>query len=298
MKFLRRSISIGLFPTTFVTALWGASVAFSAGYSATWILALATLGTILTVTLGEVIHPHYSGWGKNHGDIPTDLAHNLVSMVMLPKLLEFAIKATLLGFGATLTVAYGSTLWPATWAMPLQVALALLICQFGEYWAHRLMHEIPLLWRLHSVHHSAPRLYWLNAGRFHPVDAGLLYTISLTPLLLLGASEEVLLLFTTWVSVHGLFQHCNIELKLGPLNYIFSMAELHRWHHSRKLEEANSNYGNNIIFWDIVFGTLHYPKDRQADEDIGLSEMPNFPQDYLGQILAPIRWKQAASVDP
>jgi len=298
MNFLRRFITYALFPTTFVAALWGASVGYSAGYSTTWILALASLGTIIAVMLGEAIHPHYTKWGENHGDIPTDLTHNVVSIVMLPALLEFALKAVLLSLSVTLTAAYGSTLWPNTWAMPLQLGLALLICQFGEYWAHRLMHEIPLLWRLHAVHHSAPRLYWLNAGRFHPVDVAVLFTISLTPLLVLGASEELLLLFTTWVSVHGMFQHCNIELKLGPLNYIFSMAELHRWHHSRKLEEANSNYGNNIIFWDIVFGTLYYPKDRQADEDIGLSDMPHFPQNYIGQILAPVRWEHAARAEP
>ena len=65
----------------------------------------------------------------------------------------------------------------------------------------------------------------------------------------------MLLLYTVWVSVHGLFQHCNVRLRLGPLNYIFSMCELHRWHHSLKLEEANSNYGNNILFWDLVFDT-------------------------------------------
>ncbi|PCJ79733.1 MAG: hypothetical protein COA57_15455 [Flavobacteriales bacterium] len=97
------------------------------------------------------------------------------------------------------------------------------------------------------------------------------------------------------MAVHGMFQHCNIHLKLGLLNYVFSMAELHRWHHSLKIEEANTNYGNNIIFWDIVFGTMHYPKDQEASEDIGLSEIENFPEDYLGQVASPFQWKKLNS---
>ncbi len=70
------------------------------------------------------------------------------------------------------------------------------------------------------------------------------------------------------------------------------MAELHRWHHSLKLAEANTNYGNNIIFWDIVFGTLFWPKNRDASEAIGLSDLPAFPRGYFGQLASPFRWRQ------
>ena len=132
----------------------------------------------------------------------------------------------------------------------------------------------------------------VNAGRFHPFDAAFLYTIAMAPLIFLGVGKDVLLLASVWISVHGLFQHCNIHLRLGWMNYIFSMAELHRWHHSLVLEEANSNYGNNIIFWDLVFGTLHYPKDREASPEIGLSDLEKFPTDYVGQVLSPFRWSQ------
>lgn len=294
MQLARHFIRFGLFPTTFCIALWGGYSAFLAGYDESLILAVITAGVVVVVALGERLLPHYSSWSKNHGDIPTDIAHNAVSIVILPPVLETAIRAALLSLSASISAVYSASLWPEDWPIAIQLGLALVICQLGEYWAHRLMHEQPLLWRLHAIHHSSTRLYWLNAGRFHPLDVAVLFTISMVPLMVLGASEEVLLLFTTWVSVHGLFQHCNIDLKLGPLNYIFSMAELHRWHHSRALEEANSNYGNNIIFWDLVFGTFFYPADRQADEDIGLSDMPDFPEHYLGQVAAPFRWDAIA----
>ncbi len=54
----------------------------------------------------------------------------------------------------------------------------MIVSEFGSYWAHRLMHERPLLWRLHAVHHSAERLYWLNAGRFHPLDTAMQYVVT------------------------------------------------------------------------------------------------------------------------
>ena len=105
-------------------------------------------------------------------------------------------------------------------------------------------------------------------------------------------------MLSTWIVVHGMYQHCNVDVKLGPLNYIFSMAELHRWHHSLTLEEANSNYGNNIIFWDLVFGTMFWPKERLPSEHIGLSDMPEFPQSYLEQLSSPFKWQQIVEKKP
>ena len=90
-----------------------------------------------------------------------------------------------------------------------------------------------------------------------------------------------------------MFQHANIELKIGVLNWVFSMTELHRRHHSRDIREGNSNYGANLILWDIVFGTRFYPKQRQLSaNNVGISNMPNFPRDYLGQLISPFRWRR------
>jgi sterol desaturase/sphingolipid hydroxylase (fatty acid hydroxylase superfamily) len=172
-----------------------------------------------------------------------------------------------------------------------QLALALVVAELPQYWLHRWQHEREALWRFHAVHHSAPRLYWLNAARFHPVDLFLLYAVGYVPLVALGCPELVIALFLLFDAVFGMLQHSNIDVRLGPLNYVFSMAEPHRWHHSRVLDEANSNYGSNLIVWDLVFGTFFLPSDRQAPGNIGIGDLPRFPSAYPAQLAAPFRWQ-------
>jgi sterol desaturase/sphingolipid hydroxylase (fatty acid hydroxylase superfamily) len=72
---------------------------------------------------------------------------------------------------------------------------------------------------------------------------------------------------------------------LGWLNYIISGPELHRWHHSKTIKESNSNYGNNVIVWDILFGTFFYPKDRRVKE-LGLLNR-RYPSGFLAQMRTP-----------
>jgi sterol desaturase/sphingolipid hydroxylase (fatty acid hydroxylase superfamily) len=186
----------------------------------------------------------------------------------------------------------GVDLWPHDWPLLAQLVLALVYAEFFKYWVHRWEHEHEILWRFHATHHSVPRLYWLNAARFHPVDIGLDTLVGAGPLALVGCPESVIALFFAVAAVHGFFQHANLQIHCGPLNWFFSMAELHRWHHSPKMEEANHNYGQNIILYDILFGTRYLPKDREPPEHPGIESLPTFPMTWWAQVLSPFRWKQ------
>src|SRR6185369_10374642 len=101
---------------------------------------------------------------------------------------------------------------------------------------------------------------------------GLLYLLGYLPLIALGAPPIVIMLFTLFDAVFGMLQHANLDMRLGPLNYAFSAAEPHRWHHSRTLAEANTNYGSNLIVWDLVFGTFYLPSDREPPAAIGIAD--------------------------
>jgi sterol desaturase/sphingolipid hydroxylase (fatty acid hydroxylase superfamily) len=246
------------------------------------------LSAFALVILFERIFPYHESWNHSQGDLLTDVFHllgtTLTSSVLVPLLLTLVL----------IQLAGGPSLgwWPEAWPLAAQLALAMVVGEFFQYWVHRLQHETDLLWRIHAVHHSAPRLYWLNAARFHPLDIALNSLAAFIPLRLMGIGPEVVALHGLFSAVHGIFQHSNLVLRLGPLNWLFSMAELHRWHHSRRLEEANHNYGQNLIVWDVLFGTRFLPADREPPQEIGIEAMPHFPARYAAHLASPFRWQR------
>jgi sterol desaturase/sphingolipid hydroxylase (fatty acid hydroxylase superfamily) len=241
------------------------------------------------VIAGERLYPYVTDWNRSHDDVATDaawwLSINTTGLALRPLAAVVAIP-----IGGWLSARFGAGLWPSEWPLLGQLALAFVIVEFFHYWAHRLMHETDILWRFHATHHSAPRLYWLNSARFHIVDIALLNLGFTIPLVALGADARVLSLWIVASAIHGLFQHANMSIRCGPLNWLFSMAELHRWHHSRTERESNTNYGSNLIIWDVAFGTRFLPKDREPPKDIGIAGLSAFPMSWWRQLLSPFRW--------
>ncbi len=280
-----------VFPLVVVGSVGGCIALLARGLNPFLALAISQAGAFLIVIVFERVFPYVPDWNRSHRDVLVDLAHG-TTVAVTGGLLQPAINAAGAALGAWLAGAVGLGLWPHHWPLALQLALALLVGELFQYWVHRLEHEREILWRLHATHHSAPRLYWLNAGRFHFVDIWLNNVAAHLPLVALGAGVEIFVLWTLFSAVHGTFQHANLQLRLGPLNWIFSMAELHRWHHSRRIAESNTNYGQNLIVWDVVFGTRFLPKDREPPVDIGLADLPAFPMTYFAQLASPLRWRR------
>lgn len=250
----------------------------------------ASFGAYALVALCERILPYHEGWLHSRGDLRVDVKHFLASGVAAIELLRPFALAGAVALAGWLSRRHGSGLWPNDWPLWVQLPLALVVGELFMYWVHRLTHEVPFLWRFHATHHSAPRLYWLNSVRFHPLDLAASFFCWYVPLIALGASETLIALYTLVTSVHGVFQHANLPLRLGPLNWVFSMAELHRWHHSPLLEESNSNFGQNLIVWDVVFGTRFLPRNRVPPSEVGLPDLPGFPTTWWAQVMAPLRW--------
>jgi sterol desaturase/sphingolipid hydroxylase (fatty acid hydroxylase superfamily) len=246
---------------------------------------------LVAVAIAEQLWPYRERWSRNQGDLVTDLLHAFVSGIGTSRLVRPLIAVTGAAVAGWLARAVGADLWPTRWPLLGQLALALSLAEFTQYWVHRWQHEHDALWRFHATHHSAPRLYFLNAARFHPLDLGLVYFVGYLPLVALGAPEETIMLFALFDAVFGMLQHCNVDVRLGWLNRVFSMAEPHRWHHSRTIREANTNYGSNLIVWDLVFGTFFMPPDREPPQEIGIADMPTFPTGYLDQLASPLRWR-------
>lgn len=284
------ALTYGSFPVIFGGTMAAGVYAIAVGWDPVVTVAGLTGVAVLALLVLERAHPHRQEWLRSHDDLRTDLLHNAVNL-WIPQLYTVLLAGGLTAVASRVSVAVGATLWPDRWPLLAQLLLALVIGEIGTYWIHRLMHETRFLWRFHAAHHSAPRLYWLNAGRFHPLDLFGQQFFALTPLILLGCGTGIIALHTLFTAIHGLFQHCNVRIRLGPLNWFFSMAELHRWHHSKRIDEANTNYGANIIWWDIVFRSRFLPRDREPPTDTGIQGLPGFPRSYWGQLLSPFRWK-------
>lgn len=251
----------------------------------------------IAIPLLERLMPYRKEWNKNHGDLGPDVVYMLLN-ALIPRLWTPVQVVAVTALAAWLGTLYGAqfdaqldgsdegrSVWPSEWPLIAQLVLMLIIAEFGRYWVHFAAHKVPLLWRFHAVHHSPKRLYFLNANRFHPIEKLLFQIPEVAPFVLLGTPVEVIALYFTFNGIHGLLQHSNIKLKGGGLNYVFSLTELHRWHHSQKIEESDRNFGNNLIVWDLVFGTFYHPQEREVKE-IGLIN-PEYPQGLAGQMLAP-----------
>jgi sterol desaturase/sphingolipid hydroxylase (fatty acid hydroxylase superfamily) len=288
---MRRAASWTVFPLLIGVEIAGALALLARGVPATVVVGAAFAVTIVAVVVLERLLPYRQSWNLRRGDLAADAAY-LPTTVAVNAALEPAVKALGAIWGATLAAMIGTGLWPVAWPLAAQLALACVIAEFFDYFAHRVMHEHAWLWRLHATHHSAPRLYWLNATRSHPGEMLFRGVIGMLPLALLGAGQDVFVLLGVVNVAVGFFQHANVDFALGPLSWVFSVGDLHRWHHSRLRREADCNYGNNFIFWDAVFGTRYLPPDCPPPAEVGIDGLDAFPAGYWQQLLSPVRWQR------
>ena len=217
-KAIKAALTYGTFPLVFGSVMGIGVYGMARGWDPVVTAMSLTAVVVFLLLVLERVHPYQREWLRSHGDIRTDLIHNLVNFWIPEVYAALFVGAFTLG-AAWLSDSLGMTLWPSNWPLLGQLLLALVIGELGTYSIHRAMHESEFLWRFHAAHHSAPRLYWLNAGRFHPVDLFAQQFLGVTPLVLLGADLRIIALHTLFTAVHGMFQHCNIDIRLGPLNW-------------------------------------------------------------------------------
>ncbi len=268
MKTQVRIIQRSLFPVVLVSVVLGA--ASSPPDLAPLLPLFAAVASLAVVLLAERWLPRV-GRPAEPAETRTDLAY-----VGLTSVLDSVVRSTLVGAVVALAAVLplrllaGLPVW-------LGVPGVLLVAGFGDYWAHRFGHEWPWWWRMHAVHHAPHRMVALNNFRLHPLDLTLKIAFAATPVLLLGFSAEAIALAGVVKSVAVAFQHADVDLRHGPLNYLFATNSVHRWHHSAREAEANSNYGGVLSLFDLVFGTYRVPPEEQEPERMGLFDEKRYP---------------------
>lgn len=168
----------------------------------------------------------------------------------------------------------------------LAVILSIVILDFLIWAQHWATHQIPLLWRLHRVHHVDRDVDVTTAIRFHPIEIALSMLLKIGAVYALGAPALAVILFEVILNGCAMFNHANIRLPERierPLRRLLITPDLHRIHHSVHRVDHDSNYGFSVSWWDRLFGTYaDAPKDGEAGLTLGLPDHQDEAPTRLG----------------
>jgi len=285
-RLAREGIRRGLYPSVIGLSLVATHAGLQAGHDPTCVVICVLLMACLPLLLAQRWIPYETHWRATPRHYGLDLLHTVSTGLTTECGRAVALGALVWSCG-TLSNAMDMNFWPAEQVIWAQLAGALLLGDFGAYWVHRSCHRSPWLWRIHAMHHTSERLYVFSSGRNHPINALMAYGSQLLPLILLGAPMDVIALLSVFTGVHGMLQHANIDLHHGWLNHVFATADLHRWHHSTRHDDSNTNFGSNLILWDWVFSTRYLPAHRTVHA-VGLPEL-HLPENFLHHLISPFR---------
>ena len=150
----------------------------------------------------------------------------------------------------------------------LAIVAAVVILDFAIYLQHVMVHAVPMLWRLHRMHHADLDFDVTTGARFHPVQILLSIAIKMAVIVLIGAAPVAVLIFEVVLNATSMFNHSNVALPLGldrVLRLFVVTPDMHRVHHSELPFETNSNLGFNLPWWDRLFGTYRNQPEKGHD---------------------------------
>jgi len=158
----------------------------------------------------------------------------------------------------------------------LAVAVGIVVLDFIIYLQHVMFHAVPLLWRLHMVHHADLDFDLTTGLRFHPIEILVSMGIKLAAVAVLGPPVTAVLIFEVLLNATAMFNHGNIRLP-RPIDRMLRLLvvtpDMHRVHHSVFPQETNSNFGFTLPWWDRLFGTYRsQPTKGHEKMAIGLHQ--------------------------
>lgn len=200
----------------------------------------------------------------------------LATNLLVHKLFGWAAQDSIRGWVA------GLNFWVALF-------MIVLVADLVQYATHRAYHEVPLLRRLHAVHHSVKSMDWLAGSRQHILKLVITRTMMLAPIYVLGFSKEVIDAYIIIVGFQAVFNHANVSVRLGPLRYLIVTPNFYHWHHSQDDAAIDKNYAAHFAFIDYAFGTA-VKSNRQWPEHYGVVG-DCVPNGFFKQLAFPFVWR-------
>ena len=246
----------------------------------------AFFGIFLAMALWEwarpmraLVVPRWRRWVTNWAISILDAA--VVKLLFGAAAAGAAIDAAASGWGL-----FNTLDWPG-WT---EFLIAFLILDFAIWLQHLLTHKIPVLWRLHRVHHADRDVDVTTAIRFHPVEIALSMALKIGLVYVIGAPVAAVIAFEVVLNGASIFNHGNVRMPvwLEPaLRAVVVTPDMHRVHHSVRRAEHDANYGFNLSIWDRLFGTyVAQPANGHRGMTLGLEPWQDERPTRLGWSLA------------
>lgn len=252
------------------------------------------LGLFSLFALAETLVPRRARVQPRRHRWLTNWSITLVNTLALRVL---AIGLPLLAVGAAMDAANNG--WGlfniVEWPLWIEFLLAVLILDFAIWLQHLITHKVPLLWRLHRVHHADRDMDVTTAIRFHPVEIALSMILKIGLVYLMGPAALAVIVFEILLNGTAMFNHANIRLPLAldrALRMVLVTPDMHRVHHSVHRHEHDSNYGFALSIWDRAFRTyIAQPAKGHDDMTVGLEWQDDRPSALGWSLALPFRRK-------
>ena len=230
------------------------------------------LTVILLVGLAEAVRPRR----RPEQSKPLRWANNLGLSVVNTVILRLMVPVTLVAASAWAEDRGVGLFNIAGWPGAVEITIAVVLLDLVIYGQHVAFHRIPILWRVHRMHHTDLDIDASTGLRFHPVEMALSLGLKVVAVVALGASPLAVILFEVILNGVTLFNHGNIRLGTrtdAALRAVIVTPDMHRIHHSALRVETDSNYGFNLSCWDRLFGTYRAAPAKGYDGmTIGLED--------------------------
>ena len=214
---------------------------------------------------------------------------NFLVLMMDSFALQLVFPITAVGFALFCSQQQFGVLNQVPMPYPLSVVIAMVLLDLTIYAQHVIFHRVPILWRLHRMHHTDLDLDVTSGTRFHPLEILLSMLIKLAAIWIIGAPAVAVMLFEVLLNAGSMFNHANLRIPASldsALRLLVVTPDMHRVHHSVVPAETNSNFGFNLPWWDRLFGTyIAQPELGHNDMTIGLAEFQEIDAQRIDKML-------------
>lgn len=242
-----------------VVAFW--AYAPAAWSDSPWSIVIASAVVTLAIQLFEWVAERHEGWRINKREFLTDLGYVVFNATVISWLSTHLAEDPLRAVKASLGI---TTQWAMHLPFVAQVALVIVVIEFGQYWMHRAMHN-SFLWYTHAPHHHITQLNAMKGAVGNPLE---LFLISLSVVALFDVPLAALFCGLNVLTVVSTFAHANVRSDPPPFySFFFTTIRHHSLHHSTSYDETRTNYANSLILLDRIFGTYRDGEGVEVGQD-------------------------------